>query len=138
MGRVLASRYQEVVADRLFAGNCQLNTTLQALVEAAQTTLPLTPAQRARCLVRIDAGGGSIPNFNWLLEQDSHILGKACSAQQARRLAQSVQEWLPDPHVPERQEGSVTQAPSDFVRPVRRLAVRCPKPNGQWGVGVLV
>ncbi len=138
LGRVLASRYQEVVVDRLFTGNCQLNTTLQALVEAAQTTLQLTPAQRARCLVRIDAGGGSIPNFNWLLEQGYHILGKACSAQQARRLAQSVQEWLPDPHVPERQVGWVTPVPSDFVRPVRRLAVRCPKPNGQWGVGVLV
>ena len=111
---------------------------MQALVEAAQTTLQLTPAQRARCLVRTDAGGGSVPNFNWLLEQGYDILGKACSAQQARRLAQSVQEWLPDPHVPEREVGWVTEAPSDFVRPVRRLAVRCPTPHGQWGVGVLV
>src|SRR6266581_3753088 len=32
LGRVLATRYQEVVVDRLFPGNCQLNATLQTLV----------------------------------------------------------------------------------------------------------
>jgi hypothetical protein len=53
-------------------------------------------------------------------------------------LAQTVQEWVTDPHLPEREVGWVTEAPTDFVRPVRRVAVRCPKPNGQWGVGVLI
>ncbi len=138
LGRVLASRYQEVVVDRLFAGNCQLNTTLQELMQAAQTTLQLSREQRARCLVRFDAGGGSVLNFNWLLEQNYHILGKACSAQQAQRLARSVQQWYSDAHVPGREVGLVTETTSDFARPVRRIAVRCPKPNGQWGVGVLV
>jgi hypothetical protein len=50
-------------------------------------------------------------------------------------LAQTVQEWVTDPHLPEREVGWVTEAPTDFVRPVRRVAVRCPKPNGQWGAG---
>jgi hypothetical protein len=138
LGRVLASRSEEVVVDRLFAGNCQLNTTLQDLMQAAQTTLQLTPPQRQRSLVRIDAGGGSAPNFNWLLLQGYHILGKACSAQQAQRLATTVQQWYDDPHVPGRQVGWVNEAPCDFVRPVRRVAVRCRKPHGQWGIGVLV
>src|SRR5436305_2243375 len=72
LGRVLATRYQEVVVDRLFASNRQLNVTLQELMQAAQATLQLTPAQRERCLVRVDAGGGSLPNLNWLLEQGYH------------------------------------------------------------------
>jgi hypothetical protein len=127
-----------VVVDRLFAGNRQLNVSLQELMPAAQATLHLTPAQRHRCLVRVDAGGGSVPNLNWLLEQGYHILGKACSAQQARLLAKSLQEWVSDPPLPERQVGWVTEAPTAFVRPVRRVAVRCRKPNGQWGVGVLI
>lgn len=138
LGRVLATGYDEVVGDRLFPGNQQLNTTLQELVQAAQTTLELTQEQRARCLLRVDAGGGSVSNLNWLLEQGYHILAKACSTQQARLLAKTVQEWMPDPHQETREWGWVTEEPVAFVRPVRRLAVRCPKPNGTFGYGVLI
>src|SRR5258708_2536079 len=38
LGRVLAWHYQEVIVDRLFPGNCQLNATLQTFVSAAQNT----------------------------------------------------------------------------------------------------
>lgn len=100
LGRVLATRYQEVVGDRLFPGNRQLNAGPQALMQAAQATLQLTPAQRARSLVRIAAGGGSVPNLNWLLEQGYQIQGKACSGKPAHQLAKGVQEWIPDPHLP--------------------------------------
>ncbi len=43
-----------------------------------------------------------------------------------------------DPANPGRQVGWVTVAPEEYVRPVQRLAVRCRKNNGQWGIGVLV
>lgn len=69
VGRVLASPYQEVVVDRLFAGNRQLGASLQELIQAAQETFQLDLAQRARCVVRFDAGGGSLSNFNARLEQ---------------------------------------------------------------------
>jgi hypothetical protein len=45
LGRVRASRYKEVVVDRLFPGNRQLNVTLQELMAAAQSTLELTEAR---------------------------------------------------------------------------------------------
>jgi Transposase DDE domain group 1 len=138
LGRVLAWRYQEVIVDRLFPGNCQLNATLQTLVSAAQNTLQLDAEQRQRTLVRIDAGGGSVPNLNWLLEQGYEVLGKACSRQQSRLLATTVGHWMTDTQVPERQIGWVCEEPTAFVRPVRRVAVRSRKPNGQWGVGVLI
>jgi len=45
MGRVLASQYQEVVVNRLFAGNRQLGSSVQELVQAAQSTLQLDDTQ---------------------------------------------------------------------------------------------
>src|SRR5205807_3712968 len=111
---------------------------LQTLVTAAQNTLQLTPEQRSRTLMRIDAGGGSAPNVNWLLSQGYEVMGKACSGQQSRLLAQTVQDWITDTQVPERQIGWVCQESSEFVRAVRRVAVRSRKANGQWGVGVVI
>jgi hypothetical protein len=43
-----------------------------------------------------------------------------------------------DPRIPERQVGWVPVTPTVYSRPVRRVAVRCRKKNGQWGVGVLI
>jgi hypothetical protein len=69
LGRVLATRYEEIVVDRLFDGKTQLTKALQPLMEAAETTLELDEATRARTIVRVDAGGGSLDDINWLLER---------------------------------------------------------------------
>ena len=45
---------------------------------------------------------------------------------------------MEDPRIAARQVGWVTLAPTVYSRPVRRVAVRCRKHNGQWGVGVLI
>jgi hypothetical protein len=140
LGRVLATRYGEVVVDQLFRGTTQLATALQPLVRAAAQTLELDTdaAKRARTIVRVDAGGGSLDDVNWLLEQGYAVQGKDYSSQRAHVVAASVREWVADPHVPGREVGWVTLAASEYVRPVRRIAVRCRKKNGQWGLGVLV
>src|SRR5712691_8846690 len=137
-GRVLATRYEEVVVDRLFDGKTQLAKALQPLMEAAEQTLGLDERQRQRTLVRLDAGGGSMNDVNWLLERDYQVHCKDYSTSRAQRLAQSVQVWVDDPKVPGRQVGWVRQPATEYVRPVRRLALRCRKANGQWGVGVLI
>jgi hypothetical protein len=138
VGRVLASRYDEVVIDRLSSGNTQLTKALQPLLEAAETTLELDEAKRARTIVRVDAGGGSLDDINWLLARGYQVQGKDYSGQHARCLANSVKQWFDDPHVEGRQMGWVTEAPSAYVRPVVRIAVRCRQQNGQWAVGVLI
>jgi len=66
LGRVLASCYDEVVVDRLFGGTVQLTKALRPLMEAAEATLKLGKAKRSRTLVRVDAGGGSLDDVNWL------------------------------------------------------------------------
>ena len=50
-------------------GKTQLNKALQPLVQAAEETLQLDPAKRARTILRIDAGGGSLKDVNWLLQR---------------------------------------------------------------------
>lgn len=138
LGRVLASRYGEIVVDRLFDGKAQLTRALQPLMQAAEVTLGLHQAQRIRTIVRIDAGGGSLGEVNWLLERGYLVHGKDYSGKQARRLACSVVHWVDDPQLPERQFGWVTEAPTAYVRPVVRIAVRCRQRTGQWAYGVLI
>ena len=138
VGRRLPTRYGEVVVDRLFDGKTQLAKALQPLMEAAEQTLALDERQRQRTLVRLDAGGGSVDDVNWLLSQGYQVHGKDYSTSRAQRLAQSVSVWVDDPKVEGRQVGWVRLPASEYVRPVRRLAVRCRKANGQWGVGVLI
>ena len=138
LGRVLATRYGEIVVDRLFSGTTQLPAALQPLVRAAAQTLDLDADKRGRTVWRIDAGGGSVEDVNWLLGQGYHVHCKDYSGTRAQSLAASVTVWVDDPRVPERQVGWVTLAATPYNRPVRRVAVRCRKKNGQWGVGVLI
>lgn len=138
LGRVLASLYQEIVVDQVFNGTTQLPTALKPLIMAAEDVLDLTADKRARTIVRVDAGGGSLDDVNWLLERDYVVLAKDYSSQRAASLAASVGEWYDDPKVRERQMGLVTIAPTEYVREVVRIAVRCRKANGQWGYGVLI
>ena len=138
LGRVLATRYHEIVVDQLFNGSTYLRSALRPLIRATEQILELDEAKRARTIVRIDAGGGSLGEINWLLEQGYRVHAKDYSGQRAQRLAASVSNWVDDPHIEGRQVGWVRVAPSMYVRPVRRIAVRCRKQNGQWGVGVLI
>lgn len=138
VGRVLASRYGEIVVDRLFDGKTQLTRALQPLVLAAEETLHLDEDTRRRTVVRVDAGGGSLADVNWLLARGYLVHGKDYSGKQAKRLARSVQDWYVDQEQPERQFGWVTEAADAYVSPVKRIAVRCRQHDGQFAYGVLL
>jgi hypothetical protein len=105
LGRVLATCYEEVVADRLFDGTTQLAKARLSLLETAEQTLELDEHKRERTLVRVDAGGGSVNDVNWLLARGYQVHCKDYSSSRAQRLAASVQYWVDDPSVPGRQVG---------------------------------
>ncbi len=138
VGRVLATHYEEVVVDRLFAGNVQLIKALQPLVEAAETTLELDAAKRARTMIRVDAGAGTLDDLNWLLARSYKIMAKEYSGRRVLRLAKSVVEWVQDPEWSERSFGWVSEPATDYVRPVVRIAVRCRRQDGTFAYGVLI
>ena len=117
LGRLLASRYHEIVVDQLFEGTTQLTTALQPLVVAAEVVLELSAATRARTLIRVDAGGGSLDEINWLLARGYQVLAKDYSSVRSVSVAASVTEWFDDPKVPERQVG--------WVRPARMCVRWC-------------
>jgi hypothetical protein len=138
LGRVLAYWYEEVVVDRLFAGTTQLHKALIPLLKATEQVLGLSKNKRRRTIVRVDSGGGSLADLNWLLSRGYCIMAKDCSGQRAGRLARSVLQWYDDPLNEGRQVGLVEVASSEYSRPVKRIAVRCPKKNGQWATAVLI
>jgi hypothetical protein len=138
LGRVLATRYHEIVVDQLFSGTTYLRSALRPLITASEQILELDEAKRARTIVRIDAGGGSLGEINWLLERGYLVHAKDYSGQRAQKLVKSVTDWIDDPRIEGRQVGWVREPATMYVREVRRIAVRCRKKNGQWGGGVLI
>ncbi len=138
LGRVVASRYAEIVVDRLFDGKTQLSAARQPLVLAAEQPLERDEARRQRTSLRVAAGGGSLDDVNWALRRGYRVHGEDYAARRAQRLAASVACWLDDPQVPGRQVGWVTAPAPEYARPVRRIAVRCPKQDGTWGYGVSI
>jgi len=138
LGRVLATASNEVVVDRLFTGKVQLRSALRPLLCATEQTLELDQARRQRTIVRVDSGGGSVGDLNWLLSRGYQIHAKDYSSVRARKLARSVTSWVDDPRGGERQVGWVPVSSDDYVEPVVRIAVRCRKQNGTWAYGVLI
>jgi hypothetical protein len=135
---VIGTWYEEIIVERLFAGKIQLNTALQPMLEAAEQVLELDEPKRPRTIVRIDSGGGSVGEINWLLGRGYQVHGKDYSGVRAKGLAESVGKWIPDPADPGRQMGWVSLPADLYCHPVQRIAVRCRKKNGQWGYGVIV
>jgi hypothetical protein len=138
LGRVLASRYQEVVTDQVFAGNTVLPTVLTTLILQAEQVLELDAAKRRRTIARIDAAGGSQDEVNWLLDRDYLVLTKEYSRQRSRKLAQSVTTWWPDPQIADRDVGWVTTPAPEYHHPVQRIAVRWRTTNGRWEYAVVI
>lgn len=138
VGYVLATHYQEIVTERLFDGKKQLSLVLQDLVKAAEGTLALTEEKRKRTIVRVDAGGGSVEDVNWLLKQGYRIMCKDYSGMRSQQLAADVREWVTDPAEPGRESGRVTNSTQLYCQPVQRIAVRCRRKNGQYAYGVIL
>jgi Transposase DDE domain group 1 len=138
LGRVIATEYEEVVVDKLYNGNVQLLTAQRSLVRATAEVLELDEAKRKRTIIRVDAGGGSVDEVNWLLGNDYQVHCKDFSSVRAKNLAGTVKEWVGDPHTLGRELGWVSEPSDDYFQPVRRLALRWRKKNGQMSYAVII
>ena len=139
LGRVIASWYAEVVVAEVYAGNVQLNVALRPLVVASEEVLTLHYARRQRTLIRIDSGGGSLDDVNWLLDRGYQLRCKDVSSKRAEVWATTVVEWFSDPAHKDRELGWVVPLETpDYVRPVKRLAIRWRKRNGQMAHDLVI
>ena len=126
LGRVNASRYAEIVCEKLYPGNVQLERNLPELVEMAENTLNLDEGRRKRTVIRMDAGGGTDANLNFLLGRGYFVITKAKNWQRTCKLLKSVSDWHSLAQLPDHECGWVGD-PHAYVAPTRQLAMRWPK-----------
>lgn len=137
MGRILATEYDEIVLQKLYPGRRQLEKNAVPLVLSASQQLGLSPAERQRTIVRLDAGAGSDANIGILLAAGFQLLTKFHHAGRCRKLANSVGAWYPDPLGWDREFGLVTQ-PIAYDRPTTQVAVRYRNKRGAFAYHVLL
>ena len=138
VGYVVASQTEEVVVEEVYDGKMHLSQSFQSLVEKAEQVLELDEAKRQQTILRVDSGAGSVANVNWALQRGYHYHGKDYAHERVDKLVEGVSDWVNDPQEPGRQIGWVNAPTELYVRPMRRIAVRCRKKNGQWGCGVIL
>ena len=117
----------------------QLGKALRQLVAFTEQTPDLNEYRRSRTILRLDVGGGSIDEVNWLLARGYQLHGKDISAKRAEGWAYTVKRWYDDPQHPDRRVGwAEPETTPDYVRPVKRLVIRWHKRNGQTSRGMLI
>ncbi|HST20597.1 MAG TPA: transposase [Blastocatellia bacterium] len=139
LGRVVATHYQEIVVDQLFSGNAKLSHALRPIIIAAEEVMQLDEKKRSRTVLRMDAGGGSLDDVNWVLGRGYQLHGKDWSSVRAKNWAATVKQWFDDPNHSDRQMGWAEPiTTTDYIRPVRRLVIRWTKENNQRGYAMLI
>lgn len=137
IGRVVASRYGEIVVERLYPGNATLVTVQQELIKHAVEVLELDAAKRGQTLIRLDAGGGSQDQVKWLEEQGFVYCTKEYSGKRVMALIPKDIDWIPDPKTDGREVAFLAALPTDPPHR-RRVAVRCRKKNGHFSYGIII
>jgi hypothetical protein len=137
IGRVIATRYDEIVVDCLYDGKTQLNKSLPQLIESAEKVLNLTPERRKSTLIRVDRGGGEDDHVNWLLDRDYQLLLKSFSWQRARQAGEAVTDWQIDPQEEGRAMAWVP-TPHSYNAVTSQVVVRSQKKNGDYAYSILV
>lgn len=125
LGRVLATRYDEILFEQLADGKQQLGVLLHSLVGASESLLDLDENRRRRTLIRVDSGGGDEADVNWLLRRGYLILLKMAGSQRAVKLARQIpaSAWLSDPRQPHRQLAWLPNG-IDYERPTQQVVER--------------
>ncbi len=95
LARVSALKYGETLWSDLFEGRRHTVRCLKPAVQAVESLLELSQKQRKRVVWRIDGGGGSDENLNWLLDRDYHLVAKGKSNRRAIGLAEQAKRWDP-------------------------------------------
>lgn len=138
LGRVVASLYDEIVFEKLYAGTVQLEKNLPELIQMAENVLDLDENRRKHTILRVDAGGGTDANINFFLERDYFGFTKVKNWQRTRKLVKTVTSWQSVSQLPDH-ECSWVGEPHEYTRPTRQLAVRwANKKKGGWHYCVLV
>lgn len=137
LGRVIASRYEEIVCEQLHDGKMQLEKCLIELLKMNESVLNLDETRRKRTILRVDGGGGTDGNINWALQRGYFWMSKVKNWQRTSKLVAPITDWQSLPELPGHAVAWVP-TPHLYEKPMRQLAVRWEKPIGGWHYCVLV
>jgi hypothetical protein len=90
--RVSLPTYHETLWSQLYPGAQPGCATLRPTIDQVQALLAQSAAQRARTIIRSDAGLGTDANVNWLLWRKYHLVMKGYSGTRAACLAAHLTE----------------------------------------------
>lgn len=133
-----APQYHETLFSRLYPGKQASSPTYLPVVAALDTFLAFSPAQKARTILRSDAGFGSDSNVNAALQDDWQVVTKSSGGRRPAALIRQVADdaWL-ELRANDRWVAPVS-APVAFARPVQWLALRWRNSRGDLKQGVVV
>jgi len=96
--------------------------------------------KQQQILLRLDAGFGTDDNINFALWRGYHILVKIYSGKRAKKLAQSVSEWVAVASEADntKREAGLVEKPHRYCRTTQQVAVRTAKKKGGYSYSVLV
>lgn len=77
----------------MFSGNRHTISCLKPAVLGVESSLELAVKQKKRVVWRLDGGGGSDKNLNWLLARSYQVVAKGKSNRRACALARQVKRW---------------------------------------------
>jgi hypothetical protein len=97
LARVEAPQYHETLFSRVYPGNQESSPTYIPIVDALDTFLGLTAAQKRRVVLRSDAGFGSDANVNYALKAKWQVLTKNKGGRRPQAWAKKVaaDDWEP-------------------------------------------
>lgn len=129
LARVHAPQYHETLFSHVYPGKQESSPAYVPTLEALETFLDLTPAQKERTVLRSDAGFGSDANINHALNAGWQVLTKNKGGRRPPAFAQRVPEkdWRP---CGSERWVAPTVAPSTYARPVECLVLRFLTSNG--------
>jgi hypothetical protein len=121
---VHAPQYHETLFSRLYPGNRESHTTYVPVLQALTTFLGFTEAQKARTILRSDAGFGSDSNVNTALLDHWQVVTKSSGGRRPAAVIRQIPDtaWLE--LRPDDRWVAVAPAPVQLVRPVQWLALR--------------
>ena len=130
LARIVFPQTQEIISESLYPGNKTSCKSFKSMVKKMENILQLNDmSQRKLIRFRLDAGFGTDDNINYALWRGYHLLVKMYSGKRAKKLANSVKEWVdisPSSNNNSRQAGWITE-PYRYSKKTKQLAIRTMK-----------
>lgn len=127
LARIVFPKTQEIISESLYPGNKTSCKAFKPMVQKMERVLNLKgKSQRELIRLRFDAGFGTDENINYTLWRGYQLLTKMYSGKRAKKLANSVKEWVdisPSSDNNSRQAGWITK-PYRYSKKTRQLAIR--------------